>query len=333
MTPLLIALLVLIPGPRHPLPVKAVPRVVTTNCGPTSAAAWRAVFDAQPILGDGMISVPGACAFLTGDAVPRSNGPWAHSSITLVHNGVGHVVTPNHPGSQSPYQFIPDGVDGSYHWFGPAVYNAGVMWAFAPRNQVTTDWPYFASLGTDLVRASFVAGKDPVYSGTYATPTPPTGVTWGASAYYDWPYVYIFGTSTAATDGWTGHDAYLARVPFASITNPGAWRYRSDSAWVADPAQATPILTATDGGGLETAFTSWKDKTGWHLASRLGGAWGPAKSARWTSADLVDWTRVETADLPQDAYLVQEHPELPLASGKALLTYNQTGQESTFLEV
>lgn len=338
MIPLLMALVMLLPGAKAP--VKVVPRM-TSACGPTSAAQWRAVFDAQPILGDGMISVPGMCAFLTGDGVPRSPGPWAHSTITLVKNGVGHVVTPNNPGSQSPYQFIPDGADGSYHWFGPGIYANSTLWSLAPHNTVTAAWPYFAALGTDLVKATVPPVGDPIYVGTYATPAPLAGVTWGAAMWYDAAAhtVYIFGRSSAATDGWTGFDAYLAKVPLARLTVPTAWSYKAGNGWSADPAAAAPVLLASRDGGLETSFTAWKDAAGWHLAARLGGAWGhnaagAAVAAQWTSSNFAaGWTRRELAVVPEDAYLVQAHPELTLASGKLLVTYNETGQESTFLEV
>jgi len=338
---LLLALLLLAPGP------KVTSHMTTTpTCGPPTAAAWRAVFDAQPILGDGMISVPGMCAFLTGDGVPRQPGPWAHSTITLVKAGKGHVVTPNNPGSQSPYQFIPDSADGSYHWFGPGVFADNTLWSLAPHNRVSDIWPYFVPLGTDLVRANAAPGQDPTYAGTYATPNPPAGVTWGAAMWYDATskFVYIFGRSSAVTDGWTGYDAYLARVPVAGIANPFAWRYWGQMApnwhgWTANPAQSTAILKAPRDGGVESTFTAWKDAGGWHLAARLGGAWGHNAAgvpvvSKWTSTNLLTgWNRQELAQVPEDAYLAQAHPELPLASGKLLVTYNQAGQESTFLEV
>lgn len=320
---------------------------------------WRATFDALPIFGDGMNSVRAGnrAIFLTGDAVPRDGGPWAHSSLTVVDltTLAGHVVRGNaEPSAGSPYQMIPDDEgtrDGKpgYHWLGPAFVADGIMYSLAPHNVVDPDNGFgFTTLGTDW--AIFDVRAEPQFVGLAPVPGMiDDPVVWGAGVWYDRAtrWVYVAGVSRASTDGWTGHDVYLARVRVSDIADPHAWVYLSSWHWSEDVTQARPILTSAADGGVETSFTFWKDVFGWHIASRLGGAWGHGDAPEvdvWSTRTPIaagdglkpSWRRVTAATLPigePNAYLAMLHPDLPLTpAGNTLVTYNQAGRETTWLD-
>lgn len=317
-------------------------------------ATWRATFDAQPIYGDGMNAVrlsPSRAAFLTGDAVPRDGGPWGHSSITVVDVATarGHVVRPNYVDAPSPYQVIPDdgGSPGGYHWLGPTFAADGVMYVLAPHNVVDPANGFgFRALGTDW--ATFDVRAEPHLIGLNPTPSSVDDpVTWSAGVWYDRAsrYVYVAGVSRESTDGWTGHDVYVARVPISSVADPHAWSYLARWRWSPDPADALPVMTAPVDGGVETSFSFWRDAYGWHVASRLGGAWGRGDAPEvdvWTTTSIVSteaappsWRRAKAIDLPlgePNAYLANVHWELPRTpAGRLVVTYNQAGRETTWV--
>jgi hypothetical protein len=332
-------------------------------------ADWRNLFDQLPIVGDGMISCRigvQEVAFLTGDAVPRDGGPWAHSTVTVVNTttGAARVVVPLAPAtSLSQYQQIPDDIDGGYHWLGPAFCADNELWSAAPHNVADlTAWLAFSVRGKDwaVFPLDHMAGlPDPEFHRLESTAFDPAGnVSWGSGVWYDrgLRMVYIFGSSADPTDGWTGHDVYVARVPFEGITDRDRWQYWTGFAspgWSADPAAVAAIYYAfpamSSGNlppvyGLDTAYSVHHDSSGWHITSREGGMWGTPNLVRYTTPAFgQSWTRQVIAQLPTGrdeagndigAYLPWEHYQLPLlADGTRPCTYNQPGQPTTWIGV
>jgi hypothetical protein len=325
------------------LRVAAVVGVAATAAGaaaeppplPATSGAWRDVFAGLPVRGDGMESAAvggGRFVYVTGDAVPGAGGPGPHSTLTVVERRTAHVVRPAHPGAANPYQFVPDPAD-RFHWLGPSFYAGGRLYTFAPLIAVGG-----GAIGTDLVVSRVPPDGDPAYAGTYPTPSG-AGIVWGsAGVWYDagTSTVYVAGTSRDATDGWTGRDLYLARVPAARLTDPGSWAYWTGSGWTAgDQPNARPLLTSARDGGVEDTVSLWRDRSGWYVTSRLGGVAGRPVAARWHTAALGQpWSRADLAAVPAGAYLVQEHWDAgELAAGTHLLTYCLTGEQTVFTEV
>lgn len=311
---------------------------------PTTAEGWRDLFDTLPYYGDGMVSVRldgRRLAFLTGDAVPRSGlGRWAHSTLTVVTDGTAWLYVDD-PLGDPPFQVIPDDATGlGYHWFGPAFAAGGTLWSLAPHVTPSTGGFRFESLGVDWARLD--VGHRLRFRDLAATGHTVYGrVRWGSGVWYDRlaNWVYVFGTSPEPVDGWTGHDVYVARSRPWVVDYLGSlhWRYRADGFWSHYPDSARPVMRAAVSGGTESAFSAWRDATGWHVAGRRGGVWGTPDLVLWTTTRLDDadpvWTERVLAQLPTGAYLPWVHPDVPLADGAVAATYNVAGQPASWLAV
>jgi hypothetical protein len=297
------------------------------------------MFATLPMYGDGNISTTldgGRCAVLTGDAIPRIGGPWAHDTITVISGGGAHVVRPAHANTPSPYQAVPDRGDGTVDWLGPAFFAGGTLYSFAPKiRPLAEGWD---NLGVNIAVFDVPAGGDPRFSGFLPTATDIAGpVYWDGGVYYD-PgsrYVYIFGASVAATDGWTGHDVYAARVRLDNLASPSAWTYLGSGSWTPVQAAAKPILRSSVNGGTETVFAVWRDSHGWNITSKRGGQWGPGQIVRWSTTALGgEWTETVLATIPGDNYIHYEHWALPVTGARQhLFTYNTVGHDATWLAV
>jgi hypothetical protein len=310
-----------------------------TPCGPPSAQGTQSLLASLPTHGDGNLSTAlesGRCALLTGDATARSGGPGPHSTITVLAGGSGHVVAPAHPGTVSRYQALPDRTDGTIDWLGPAFFADGKLYSLTSRVRPRAGgWD---NVGVNTAVFTVAPGADPVF--TRFLPTPAAAgdpVIWGAGVYYDTSarLVYVFGVSSAPTDGWTGFDAFVARVALADLGTPSRWTYFDGTTWNVRESSATAILRSRTNGGTESAFSVWHDSRGWHLTSKRGGSWGAGAIVRWTTTQLGQpWTEQTVATVTGDHYLHAEHWALPLTTtGQRLLSYNTAGQPATWKEI
>jgi hypothetical protein len=314
------------------------------GCGPGTPEGWQALFGSLPTYGDGNMSSildSGRCAIVTGDAIARDGGAWAHSTITVLSGGTGRVVRPAYPGTPSPYQAIPDRGDGTVDWLGPAFFANGRLYSFAPRIRPTGGGGW-ENIGVNVATFDVPRRGDPRFASFLPTPTAiENPVYWSGGVYYDEPtrLVYVFGASAVATDGWTGHDVYAARVPLASLGVPARWSYfaagGSAGTWSPVQQDATPVLRSSVNGGAESAFSVFHDAHGWAVTSKRGGQWGPGEVVRWSTPALGEpWTETVLANIPGDNYLHIEHWALPLtSSGRRLLTYNTAGLGATWVTV
>jgi hypothetical protein len=141
-------------------------------------------------------------------------------------------------------------------------------------------------------------------------------------------YVYIFGYSNAKDDSLAPHRSYVARVATGSVETAAAWRFRSAAgSWVADRAQAAPILNAQVssvrliGGRWVMAYKPWN---GWgdtvHIETRSAPWSAPLGEATISSpaATTPSGQRYQT-------YSPQLHPEQILNSGKLLVSIAWNG--------
>jgi hypothetical protein len=253
-----------------------------------------------------------------------------------VSGGTAHVVQPAYPNTQSPYQAVPDRGDGTVDWLGPAFFANGTLYSFAPNiRPLASGWD---NIGVNVAVFDVPAGGDPRFSGFLPTPTDIANpVYWGAGVYYDRVsgYVYVFGASAIATDGWTGHDVYVARVRLGDLAKQRSWTYFASGSWKSAQADATPILRSSVNGGAETVFAVWNDSRGWKITSKRGGQWGPGEIVRWSTPDLGgEWTETVLATIPGDNYIHYEHWALPVTGSRQhLFTYNTAGHDATWTAV
>lgn len=314
------------------------------RAAPGTAEDWAALFDTLPYYGDGMQSVRldrRRVMFVTGDAVPRSgSAPWAHSTVTVVTDMTSRLIV-GAPRATSIYQVVPNDETGdAYHWLGPVYACGGVVRSLAPYVAPSAGGFGFTSLGTHWARFDVdwdVRFRDLVPTGhTVYDP-----VHWASGVWYDAPtnWVYVFGTSREPTDGWTGHDVYVARARPGRIDHAGSthWHYLADGLWSRDADDASPVMRTSDNGGTESAFSVWRDVDGWHVAGRRGGLWGTSDLVMWTTWALEDvdgpWNERVLAPLPDGAYLPWVHPTVRLADHRAAATYCVPGRPATWLAV
>lgn len=312
---------------------------------PSSPADWSALFKSMPMSGDGMVSVRldnNRVAFLTGDSIPRAGGQWAHSTITVVNGSSASMAQPGYAGLNS-YQVIPETGE-AYHWLGPAVAPGNYrLYVLAPKVKSIPEWPGFASIGVDVAVFTYSSTTAPTFKKFLDSPKVGSNpIEWSAGMVYRGGYLYAFGVSKNATDGWTGRDAYVSRISINTMSYSG-WTYFNGSAWSTDPSKAKPILRSATDGGVENSFSATWTGTAWKLVSRYGGRWGPGKVTEWSTPVLGQpWSQTTLATVANDdpktpddegAYLAWKHYALGPISGHYLLTYNQPGEDATWLSV
>jgi len=324
----------------------------TAEAYPSTPSGWAALFAGLPMSGDGMVSVKldsSRVAFLTGDSIPRAGGQWAHSTITVVSGSTATMMQPNYP-NLNPYQVINETGE-VYHWLGPAAAPGNNrIYVLAPKVKSTPGvWPGFASVGMDVAVFSYTATTGPVFMTFVPAPSGgPVAMEWSGGFVAKGSTLYAFGVTKDATDGWTGRDVYVARISSFDVAS-GAWKYGHADAlgvmqWSSDAGTAAPILRSSVDGGVENSFSATWNGTGWKLASRHGGRWGPGQVTEWSTPVLGSpWLQTTIATVPNDdpstpenegAYLAWKHYAVPaLPSGQRLMTYNVEGHDAVWASV
>ena len=121
----------------------------------------------------------------------------------------------------------------------------------------------------------------------------------------------------------------MARVPVGRLGSPASWRFWDGRGWVAGAARAVPVRPAV--GGVSTSLS----------VDRVGGRWlAVTKKDEYLGRDIVvltathpagPWreTTVATTDTDADlrrgdlTYTALGHPDIPLASGRLLVTVSR----------
>jgi hypothetical protein len=300
-----------------------------TLASSTGSVGWSSTFDRLPLFGDGNQSCPidsGRSVFTTGDTTLRGGGEAPHSTLTVAKRdgSTAHVVRPAYRGVASPYQAVPDLPGSGFHWLGGCFFAASRLYVLAPYAT-----PAGEVIRTDLLVYRVPAGSDPVYEGGHLLPQ-----NWSAGLWYDQPTGMVYWFGSKVTDGWTGNDVYVARTTLAQVKNAASWQYRGATTW-SHAVAPVAVLTSARDGGVEGAFSVWRDTTGWHITSKYGGSWGsgpagPGVFSRWTSPALGQpWLRRDLGPAPAEAYLVADHHEVR----QGLLTYNVAGKPPTWVQL
>lgn len=272
---------------------------------------WRGADGAVTAdLGDGRV------AWLFGDTL-RVGRPAVRNSV-LVQEGDRLTST---TGGQA----IPNDPDGSWYWPTEAVWDGGYLRVFAGRlGPAAEGW---SSRGVALASFRLDGRGYPVYVGmrNVTRSGEADAVQWGAAAVTFGGRVYVWGQRHRPAPWVFGRDVYLAHAPVGRLTDLRAWRYRTRWGWSSRPAAAEPIELAETGrfgstftvdlvGGTWLAVSKEADFIGDRVVAMSAQApWGPWREVGSVPAPYADgaWT-----------YQARAHPELPLADGRMLVTWN-----------
>ena len=303
---------------------------------PRTAEDWQRAFDR--LEGDwaggdqaSTVALPdGRTLWLFGDTVVgtvaahggyRPGARMVHSSLVVSDAGCLHPVLG--PGQTS---VLPGGGD-SWLWPQAAVVEGGQLLVAAARVRGT------GSPAADPTRLDFTTGATELVTmaadGTgflavsMARLPDAHGIRWGAALLPDGATTWVYGTRTPDTPGVFGRELYLARAVSGRVSEVDGWRYFDGQAWSADPAAAQPVLGAVD--GVETSVSAHRGAEGaYTVVSKQDGALGDAVVAWTAPTPSGPWsTRVLTTASSTGStlhYLAQAHADVPLASGRLLVS-------------
>jgi hypothetical protein len=154
-----------------------------------------------------------------------------------------------------------------------------------------------------------------------------TQVDWGAAATASGGFLYLYGTRRPTPTFAFGHALYAARVPLDSPTNRTRWRFWDGTRWQPRIGGAAPVLAA-DGGVSQTLSVNDLEGT-WVAVSKRGGDLGDHVYT-WTAPGPVGpWTARRGVPAPAGfdtshlQYAPLAHPEIPLVSGKLLISISR----------
>jgi hypothetical protein len=276
-----------------------------------SDSTWRAAD------GNVTMSLPGGkIAWFFGDTL-RKDRPAVRNSV-LVEEGDRLTST---TGGQA----IPNEGNGDYYWPTDAISDGGLPRVFVGR--VATVGGTFESRGMALATFSFDSRGYPMYTGkqTITSSNEDLAVQWGTSVARSGDYVYVYGQRRRQGTWIFGRDVYLARVPAGSLVNRSAWRYWDGSQWVSDQSRAATIEKA-ESGRFSSSFTVDKAGTKWVVVSKENDFLGNRIIRMESANPQGPFTTTASISTPgtdtQWAYQAKGHPELPLSSGKLLVTWN-----------
>nr|WP_246242279.1 DUF4185 domain-containing protein [Flexivirga aerilata] len=149
----------------------------------------------------------------------------------------------------------------------------------------------------------------------------------------DGGYLYVYGTRSGGT-GAVGRALLVARTTFDTIGKRSTWRYWDGRSWVADAASATPVVPSAD--GVSQSLTVSRFGATYVAVSKVGGDFGD-KIGQWRATTPVGpWKLAATvpvapkqseAGLSILTYQPLAHPEIPLASGKLLVSMSRLPEE------
>lgn len=298
-----------------------------TRCGtgPSSAAGWHDMFASLPRAMDGFLSTPlpiaNRTAWVFGDTARLDTHDFIHNMLV--------VSCGSHLKQIGSAEAIPGKSDGSFYWGGPPVVDGSSLYVFAPHVRPSSDWPYFATIGTDVAKFDLpLSGADPVYKGTFATPSSDIAgkqypVQWGAGVVSYGGYLYVYGTYQP-TGAW-GMSVRVARVPSGQLTTLSAWRYWNGSSWGTNADAAQNIIDAAV-DGTDSAFSVHVLSGKVVITTKRSGAFSPDAGQFVSSNFTGPFTFTKLVDSPTTdqlhTYLAAAHPE----TGLRLMTINQQPQ-------
>lgn len=159
----------------------------------------------------------------------------------------------------------------------------------------------------------------------------PHQVNWGAASMVDGNWFYVYGTRQTGEDLVFGRELYAGRAPVADPQSRDKWQFWDGDQWQSDMKRATAILPAEDGVSQVLSVDPTGD--GFVAVSKRGGdvanfvyTWtAPTPVGPWTSRQSIPAPAgFDTGDLK---YAPLAHPEVPLKSGKLLVSISRNSTD------
>ena len=293
---------------------------------PDTAQACQAMFDAKNDktwrAADGNVSVAlpdGEVAWLFGDT-HRKGAPFVHNSILVQE---GHRLT-----STTGGQAIPNDDNGDYFWPTDGLVDGGLLRVFVARvARVAGGGRTFEHRGVALVTFTFDSRGYPMYArhSDITRSSEDDGIQWGTAAVPDGGYVYVFGQRRRQGQWIFGRDVYLARVPAGLVGNMSAWQFWSGIGWGPDQSWAAPIERA-ESGRFASNFSVDKVGEEWIAVSKHADIAGDHIIEMRAGSPIGPFMTTDSIRTPGGpgrwTYQAKGHSELPLASGRTLVTWN-----------
>jgi hypothetical protein len=265
---------------------------------------------------------------VTATGARSPDPPFFPNSMAIVSGD--RVTWVNEPGEP----VIPAAADGTVYWPESVVATGSEVHVFANRVRCTTgEVSGIQVVGQSLVTVDLNTWSlRSITTLTAACNEDHNGIWWSAGAAIDGPYVYVYGVQLTQPSDY-GRSVYVARVPVATMTQLSSWRYWNGVAWT--PNSDLPAAARLISSQADTVVSVWRSGTMWYLVSQKYGMLG---------RDIALWTATSPQGPWQDAkvlytiptskyadamfYESAAHPEVPLASGKVLLSYSRNGSDN-----
>jgi hypothetical protein len=304
--------------------------------GVTSAAAYaptaascQTMFDSKTDRtwraadGNTTVTLPnGKVAWLFGDTF-RVGQPMVRNSV-LVQEGDRLTST---TGGQA----IPNDSDGSWYWPSDGVWDGGQLRVFAGRlGPASNGW---ASKGVALISFRLDSRGYPVYAGkrNVTTANEDSAIQWGTAVVRSGSHVYVYGQRRRQAPYVFGRDVYLARVARGSLADLRAWRYWDGSGW---SSRATRI-EAAETGRFASAFSVDRVDGQWVAVSKENDFLGDRIISMRSSSPAGPFRTVGVLGAPpvdgSFTYQARAHPELPMADGRLLVTWNLMSDDAALV--
>lgn len=196
----------------------------------------------------------------------------------------------------------------------------------------------FTYLGSSVAVFSVKKGESPQPLGIeQITPdsTSATQINWGSAAMVDGPWYYVYGSRSTGKKYEFGRELYVARVPIAHPAEQDRWQVWDGSTWQADPAKAKAVLPASEGVSQTLTVSKVKDK--YVVVSKKGGDLGDFVYTWTSNSPTGPWTGRQGIKAPfgldqgELEYAPLGHPEIPLRSGKLLVSVSRNTTDLTKL--
>jgi hypothetical protein len=196
----------------------------------------------------------------------------------------------------------------------------------------------FTFLGTSAAVFTVAPGEAPQLTDVVdVTPdsTDPQQVNWGAAVVRDQGWFHVYGTRLTGRDYEFGRELYVARVPEGHAHDRKRWQFWDGQQWQSRVGRAAAVLPSSDGVSQTLSVDRIGD--GFVATSKRGGdvadfvwtwtapnAWGP-----WTPhQELEAPAGFDTGDLE---YAPLAHPEVPLSSGRLLVSVSRNTTDAARL--
>lgn len=188
----------------------------------------------------------------------------------------------------------------------------------------------FTYLGSSAAIFTVQPGKAPQLLGmTRITPDSEseTQINWGSAAFVEGGSAYVYGSRSTGKKHDYGRELYVARVPIAQAIDRTKWRFWDGRAWQPDHTKARAILPASEGVSQTLSVSPTHGR--YVIVSKKGGDLGDFVYTWSSNSPVGPWKGQAGVKAPfglekgELKYSPLSHPEIPLRSGKLLVSVSR----------